>query len=132
MTASPGREVDANLLRGAALRGAQTRADPQDAGGQDLSDLVEALGGGHQVWIQGLGHGGAIGKCFSPDHLPTGAPKRRAAGTACCDVGDPGLSEVNLGACRRGARGRHGDACQSPIPAKRENASNEGARRSAS
>ena len=47
MTASVGREVDANLLRGAALGSAQTRTDPQDAGGQDLGDLVEALGGGH-------------------------------------------------------------------------------------
>ena len=44
MTASPGREVDANLLRGAALGSAQTRADAQDAGCQDLGDLVQALG----------------------------------------------------------------------------------------
>jgi hypothetical protein len=49
MTASPRREVDANLLRGAALGSAQARANPQDAGGQDLGDLVEALGGRHQV-----------------------------------------------------------------------------------
>jgi hypothetical protein len=49
MTASPGREVDANLLRGAAPGSAQTRAEPQDAGGQDLGDLVQALGGGQPV-----------------------------------------------------------------------------------
>jgi hypothetical protein len=56
MTASPGREVDANLLRGAAPGSAQTPAQPQDAGGQDLGDLVEALGGGHQVGVEGVGH----------------------------------------------------------------------------
>ena len=55
MTASPGREVDANLLRGAAPGSAQARADPQDAGGQDLGDLVEPLGRGHEVGVEG-GH----------------------------------------------------------------------------
>jgi hypothetical protein len=53
MTASPGREVDANLLRSAALGSAQARADPDDAGRQDLGDLVDALGRGHQVWVEG-------------------------------------------------------------------------------
>jgi hypothetical protein len=52
MTASPGREVDANLLRGAAPGGAQARTHAQDAGGEDLGDLVEALGGGHQVGVE--------------------------------------------------------------------------------
>jgi hypothetical protein len=56
MTASPGREVDANLLRGAAPESAQTRAKPQDTGRQDLSDLVEALGRGHQVGVETAGH----------------------------------------------------------------------------
>jgi len=51
MTASPGREVDANLLRGAAPGSAQTCANAQDAGRQDLGDLVEALGGGHEVGV---------------------------------------------------------------------------------
>ena len=55
MTASPGREVDANLLRGAALESAEARANPQDAGGQDLGDLVEPLGRGHEVGPEGLG-----------------------------------------------------------------------------
>ena len=55
MTASPGREVDANLLRGAALGSAQMRANAQDAGGQDLGDLVEAFGGGHEVGVEGAG-----------------------------------------------------------------------------
>jgi hypothetical protein len=58
MTASVGREVDANLLRGAALGSAQARAKPQDAGSQDLGDLVEALCGRHEIGIQGLGHVG--------------------------------------------------------------------------
>jgi hypothetical protein len=55
MTASPGREVDANLLRGAALGGAQARAEPQDARGQNLGDLVQALGRGHEVGVEGVG-----------------------------------------------------------------------------
>jgi hypothetical protein len=55
MTASPGREVDRNLLRGAAPGSAQARANTADAGGQDLGDLVEALGGGHQVGMQRFG-----------------------------------------------------------------------------
>jgi hypothetical protein len=54
MTASVGQEVDANLLRGAALGSAQARAEPQDAGGQDLGDLVEAFGRGHQVGVEGI------------------------------------------------------------------------------
>jgi len=56
MTASPGREVDRNLLPGAALGSAQARAEPQDARGQDLGDLVEALGRGHQVRVEGVRH----------------------------------------------------------------------------
>jgi hypothetical protein len=59
MTASPGREVDANLLRGAALGSAQPRSNAQDAGRQDLSDLIKALGGGHQVGVETVGHGPA-------------------------------------------------------------------------
>jgi hypothetical protein len=54
MTASPGREVDANLLRDAAPGSAQTRSDAQDAGRQDLRDLVEPLGGGHQIGTEGV------------------------------------------------------------------------------
>jgi hypothetical protein len=56
MTASPGREVDGNLLRGAAPGSALTRADTQDARRQDLGDLVEALGGRHEVGIEGVRH----------------------------------------------------------------------------
>ena len=56
MTASVGREVDANLLRGAALGSTQARANAQNAGGQDLGDLVEALGWRHQVGIEGAVH----------------------------------------------------------------------------
>jgi hypothetical protein len=70
MTASVGREVDANLLRGAALGSAQARADPQDAGGQDLGDLVEPFGGGHKVRVEGLGQRsrrpGRLEKTISP------------------------------------------------------------------
>jgi hypothetical protein len=55
MTASPGREVDANPLRGAAPGSAQTRANAQDAGGQDFGDLVEALGRGHEVGVESVG-----------------------------------------------------------------------------
>jgi hypothetical protein len=55
MHASVGREVDANLLRGAAPGSAQARAKTQDAGGEDLGDLVEALGRGHEVGVEGVG-----------------------------------------------------------------------------
>jgi hypothetical protein len=58
MTASPRREVDRNLLRGAALGSAQAGASPDDAGGQDLGDLVEALGWGHEVGVKSVRHGG--------------------------------------------------------------------------
>ena len=57
MTASVRGEVDGNLLRGAALGSAQVRAQAQDAGGQDLSDLVEALRRGHQVGVKSVRHG---------------------------------------------------------------------------
>ena len=53
MTASVGREVDANLLGGAAPGSTQARAHAQDGGSQNLGDLVEALGRGHQVRIEG-------------------------------------------------------------------------------
>jgi hypothetical protein len=58
MTASPGREVDANLLCGAAPGSAQARAEPKDACGQELGDLLEALGRGHEVGVEGFAHGG--------------------------------------------------------------------------
>jgi hypothetical protein len=70
MTASPGREVDGNLLRRGALGGAQARADPQDAGSQDLGDLVEALGWCHEVGVEGVGHP-AIGLVLIISYLPT-------------------------------------------------------------
>jgi hypothetical protein len=49
MTASPGREVDGNLLRSAAPGCTQARTNAQDASGQDLGDLAEALGRSHEV-----------------------------------------------------------------------------------
>jgi hypothetical protein len=54
MTASPGREVDPNLLSRAAPESALARPQPDDAGGQDLRDLVEALGGSHEVGVEGI------------------------------------------------------------------------------
>jgi hypothetical protein len=54
MTASPGQEVDANLLPGAALGSAEARAETQDAGRQDLGNLIQTLGRGHQVWAEGV------------------------------------------------------------------------------
>jgi hypothetical protein len=56
MTASVGREVDANLLLGAALGSAQARAGSHDAGGEDLGDLVQSLGRGHEVGIHSIRH----------------------------------------------------------------------------
>jgi hypothetical protein len=52
MTASPGREVHANLLPRAAPEGTLARPKAQDAGGQDLGDLVEALDWGHEVGVE--------------------------------------------------------------------------------
>jgi hypothetical protein len=49
MTASVGREVDANLLRGAALGSAQSAADPHNAGREDLGNFIQTLRAGHQV-----------------------------------------------------------------------------------
>ena len=62
MTASVGREVDANLLRGAAPGSAHSRTEAQDAGRQDLGDLVEPLGGRHEVGVEG----------FTPAQRPQG------------------------------------------------------------
>jgi hypothetical protein len=56
MHASVGREVDANLLSGAAPGSAQARANAQDAGRQDLGNLVQALGWGHEVGVKGVRH----------------------------------------------------------------------------
>jgi hypothetical protein len=82
MTASPGREVDANLLSGAAPGSAEPRAEPKDAGSQDIGDLVEPLGGGHEVGVEGVGHvrvgvaadrrwrDGAPGATSEPFHAP--------------------------------------------------------------
>jgi hypothetical protein len=70
MTASPGREVDANLLRGAAPGSAQSRAEPQDAGGHNLGDFVEALGRGHEVGVEGVRHGRRSMRQFNTVHLP--------------------------------------------------------------
>lgn len=86
MTASPGREVDANLLPGAAPGSAPPRAEPEDAGRQDLCDLVEALGRAHEVGVEGVGHvqagvvadrrwlGSDPGETSEPFHAPPGAP----------------------------------------------------------
>ena len=76
MTASPGREVDGNLLRNAAPGSAQPRSNAQDAGGQDLGDLVEALGRGHEVGIEGVCHGSA-GSGLAICYLPAVVRKRR-------------------------------------------------------
>ena len=80
MTASPGREVDANLLRGAAPGSAQACADPQDAGGQDLGDLVEPLGGGKEVGVDGVRHALSLSR-FSLDisYLLAAGRNRRGA-----------------------------------------------------
>jgi hypothetical protein len=132
MTASPGREVDANLLLGAAPGSALPRAGPQDAGGQDLGDLVEAFGRGHQVWIQGLGHGGPSGSAL---HLITYRPAPRSVGQRAPLIAIAAIPVYQRSTWARAdvARGVvTATPAQSPIPAKRENASNEGARRSAS
>jgi hypothetical protein len=54
MTASVRREVQSNPVSSALT--AQLLADPQDAGSPDLGDLIEALGGGHEVGVEGHEH----------------------------------------------------------------------------
>jgi hypothetical protein len=47
MHASVGGEVQSNPVY--SVLAAQLSAGPQDTGGQDLGDLVEALSGAHQM-----------------------------------------------------------------------------------
>ena len=54
MTASPGREVDPNLLPGAAPGGAQARAKTEDASRQDLCYFIQTFGGGHEVGVESV------------------------------------------------------------------------------
>jgi hypothetical protein len=56
MTASPGREVHANLLLRAAPGSAHSRADSQDPDREDLGDFVQTLGRGHEVGVERVGH----------------------------------------------------------------------------
>ena len=78
MTASPRREVDANLLSGAAPRSAQPRAEPQDAGGQDPGDLVEALGGVMRLGWRGVAIVRRQGILLDTCYLPAVGRNRRA------------------------------------------------------
>jgi hypothetical protein len=57
MTASVRREVDANLLRPAALGSAHACAHAKDAGDQDFCDLLEPLVGSQVAGVKGVGHG---------------------------------------------------------------------------
>jgi phage-related minor tail protein len=68
MTASPGREVDANLLRSAAPGSAQARTHAQDARGQDLGDLVEAFRRGHEDGVEGAGQS-RLTRCLIPHYI---------------------------------------------------------------
>lgn len=56
MTALVGGEVQGNVSAVAGFLGFQ--AQPPDTEGEDLSDLGEALGGGHAVGVEGVGHAG--------------------------------------------------------------------------
>jgi hypothetical protein len=77
MTASAAREVEADLLRGAARGSTQAHAHAEDTGREDLGDLVQALGRGHQFGVEGLGHGEPAGSAL---HLITYRPARRSVG----------------------------------------------------
>jgi hypothetical protein len=92
MTASPGREVDANLLSGAALGSAQPRPHPQDAGGQNLGDLIEALGRDHEVGVERVTPAprrqSPGGLTFHTSYLPV--PEFRVSGTAAGGEGFQG------------------------------------------
>jgi hypothetical protein len=52
MTASLRQEVETNPLRSASPGSAQTRADAENAGCQDLGDLVEPFGCGHEIGME--------------------------------------------------------------------------------
>ena len=61
MHALVGGEVQGNvstLAQGFGLALARAQAD--QAGGEDLADLGQALGGGHQVRVEGVAHAGYI------------------------------------------------------------------------
>ena len=55
MDAPVGGEVEGNVS--AVLGFLGLRAKAQDAGGEDLADLGEPLGGGHQVGVEGVVQG---------------------------------------------------------------------------
>jgi hypothetical protein len=52
MTALVGGEVEGNVSQVLGFLGLRPQAD--QAGGEDLADLGEALGGGHQVGVEGV------------------------------------------------------------------------------
>ena len=55
MTALVSGEVQGNVSGVASLQALRAQAD--QAGGEDLADLGEPLGGGHQVGVEGVVHG---------------------------------------------------------------------------
>jgi hypothetical protein len=56
MHASVGREVQSNPV--SPVLAAELSAGPQDAGSQDLGNLIEALVGGHRRGVDRLAHKG--------------------------------------------------------------------------
>jgi hypothetical protein len=52
MTALVGGEVEGNVSQVAGFLA--LRAQAQEAGGEDFTDLIEPLGGGHQVGVEGV------------------------------------------------------------------------------
>ena len=57
MQASVGREVQAILLREPRAALLLLPAQAQEADRQDCADLAEPLVAGHQIWVEGVGHG---------------------------------------------------------------------------
>ena len=55
MDALAGGKVQGNVSAVAGFT--LPRPQPQKAGGEDLADLGEPLGGGHQVGVEGVGQG---------------------------------------------------------------------------
>jgi hypothetical protein len=72
MHASVGGEVQPNPV--SSVLTTQLSANAQDAGGQDLGDLVEALGGGHQVGAASVAARAEGGWLRGPVHVTTNAP----------------------------------------------------------
>jgi hypothetical protein len=71
-----GGEVQGKVSAVAGGAGRFAGSKPQDAGGEDLADLSDALGGGHQIRVEGVVQGYATTD-VSADYIPDGGENCR-------------------------------------------------------